>query len=82
MIVNACLDRKKNVDVAANAVSVGWHLSKNRNRILFWDEPGLERVQWWETGTIFVPRYLENANSAKKNISCTTRWDPLEFIYK
>ncbi len=50
----ACLDRKKNVDVTANAVSVGWHLSKNRNRILFWDEPGLGRVQWWETGTIFV----------------------------
>ena len=50
----ACLDRKKGVDVTANAVSVGWRLSKNRNKILFWAEPGLGRVQWWETGTIFV----------------------------
>jgi hypothetical protein len=50
----ACLNRKKDAEVTAKAVSVGWRLSKNRNRILFWAEPGLGRVQWWETGTIFV----------------------------
>lgn len=34
--------------------SVGWALSKNKNRILYWNEPGVGRVQWWETGTVFV----------------------------
>jgi hypothetical protein len=50
----ACLDRKKDPAITAKAVSVGWRLSKNRNKILLWDEPGLGRVQWWETGSVLV----------------------------
>ena len=38
----------------SKAVSVGWSLSKNRNRMLIWKDPEFGRVEWWETGKILV----------------------------
>ncbi|MFA5365797.1 MAG: hypothetical protein WC325_11510, partial [Candidatus Bathyarchaeia archaeon] len=54
--VPECLERKRFVEVTGLAVEAGWVLSRNRNRILIWDRDrgSLGRVQWWETGRVFV----------------------------
>jgi hypothetical protein len=52
--VGGCLDRKRFPGVEDVAVELGWVLSKNRNRELFWVDRDYGRVRWWATGKVFI----------------------------
>jgi hypothetical protein len=52
--VGECLDRKRFPVVEDVAAGLGWVLSKNRNRELFWVDRYLGRVRWWATGKVFI----------------------------
>ncbi len=56
VFVPECLSRVRFVDVTGLAVGVGWRLSRNCNRNLFWDRErfSLGRVQWWVNGRVRV----------------------------
>jgi hypothetical protein len=52
--VGGCLDRKGFPAIEDVAVELGWVLSKNRNRELFWVDRYLGRIRWWATGRVSI----------------------------
>jgi hypothetical protein len=81
-LVPDCLDRHKYSEVEQLAIEAGWRLSKNRNRILIWDQPfGKEqirigRIQWWTTSLVRIhvlkPQNLGRAKQLVYNAFVTT----------
>jgi len=70
--VPKCLDRKVDSEVTERAIESGWILSKNPNRMLYFNEykNTYGRVEWFETGRVNVyVRAPQHMGRVKKLIS-------------